>query len=212
MSILDDAWAQREEEIYPALFGDLGEGIYPLSTELFAQQFTCPEIDPRWLSHGVFRSAPNAGRQTWLYVTSGMSNPWEEATPEEYSGLGMELVLETAEETPWAIPLLQSLLAFNLLLAAGRFGDQPILGHGDRIPQRVEPNIAGFILWSPTHFAETFELVSGRVDLIEAIGITAAELDYAKTHGSASLCGHLLAHGALPVTEASRSDVALPAA
>lgn len=209
MTILDDAWAQREDEIYPALFGDMGEGIYPLSSELFEEQFNCLEIDSRWLSHGVFRCPPNAARATWLYVTSGMSNPWESEGPGEYSGLGMELVLETREDAPWAIPLLQSLLAFNLLLAAGKFGDKSILGHGDRIPQPIAPNIAGFILWSPSHFAEEFDLVSGHVELIQAIGITAAELEYAKAHGSAALCARLDAAGASPLSDADRPDIPL---
>lgn len=209
MSILEDAWAQREDGIYPALFGDTGEGIYPLTAELFEQQFDCLEVDARWLSHGVFRCPPSASRNTWVYVSSGMSNPWEAAEPDEYSGLGLELVLETQEDAPWAIPLLQSLLAFNLLLAAGKFGDKPILGHGDRIPQPIAPNIAGFILWAPSHFSEEFDLVSGKVDLIEVIGITAAELQYAKDYGSATLCERLIAGGAFPTTDAGRLSVTL---
>lgn len=207
MTILDDAWAQREDEIYPALFGDMGEGIYPLSSELFEEQFNCLEIDSRWLSHGVFRCPPSPSHDTWLYVTSGMSNPWNNDEPEEYSGLGMELLLETREDAPWAIPLLQSLLAFNLLLAAGKFGDKPVLGHGDRIPQPIAPNIAGFILWSPSHFAEEFDLVSGRVELIQAMGITASELEYAKAHGSAALCERLSTSGIFPVSDAHRAPV-----
>jgi hypothetical protein len=138
-----------------------------------------------------------------------MSNPWELTDPDEYSGLGLELVLETREDAPWAIPLLQSLLAFNLLLAAGKFGDKPILGHGDRIPQPIAPNIAGFILWAPSHFPEEFELVSGKVDLIEVIGITAAELQYAKDYGPAALCKKLIAGNAFPITDADRLSVPL---
>jgi len=35
MSLLENFWEQREEEIYPALFGETGEGIYLLDTSLF---------------------------------------------------------------------------------------------------------------------------------------------------------------------------------
>ena len=84
-------------------------------------------VDPRWLTHGVFKSQPSETRKTWAYVTSGMSNPWESEVPEEYSGLGVEFVMETDEEADWAIEVLQTLMAYNLLLATGQMGDFPTL-------------------------------------------------------------------------------------
>lgn len=209
MSLLDDAWAQREDEIYPMLFEDLGVGISPLTAELFEQQFGCDTPDARWLHHGVFRCPPVESRDTWLYVTSGMSNPWDATEADEFSGLGTEFLIETRQDETWAIPLLQSLMAFNLLLDAGHYGDRPALGLGDRIPQPIAPNLSSLILWAPTHCADAFELVSGHVDLVQVMGITAHELDYAQQHGSAALCSRLTEQGIYPVTEASRPDIHL---
>ena len=72
-------------------------------------------VDPRWLTHGVFKCPPNGNRKTWAYVTSGMSNPWEAEVPAEYSGLGIEFLMETEDEETWAIEILQTLVAYNLL-------------------------------------------------------------------------------------------------
>ena len=77
MSLLEDSWEQREEQIYPQLFGGTGEGIYPLDAALFKNQFGVDDIDPRWLHYGVFKCDPTSKRSTWVYVTSGMSNTWE---------------------------------------------------------------------------------------------------------------------------------------
>lgn len=64
MSLLEDSWEQREEIVYPKLFGETGEGIYPLDSEIFQNQFQIQEIDPRWLHYGVFKCPPNESRET----------------------------------------------------------------------------------------------------------------------------------------------------
>ena len=97
MSFLENAWEQREEKAYKSLFYDLGEGIYPLDSGPFSDQFNYEDIDPRWLHLGVFKCPPSSERKTWIYVTSEMSNPWESDEPQEYSGYGAEFIFETAE-------------------------------------------------------------------------------------------------------------------
>ncbi len=208
-SLLERAWEQREQEVYPSLFGNLGEGIYTLSFELFQQQFGSESIDPRWMHYGVFKSPPNEHRPTWLYVSSGMSNPWEADDAGVHSGLGSEFVLEAKNDAPWAIPLLQSLIAFNILVSIGKYGDRPILGHWDRIPQSIEPNISHFVLGLPISHPETIELVSGEVDLLQVVGITREEFAYAKEFGSPAICSLLQEHGVYPVTDPDRSSVTL---
>ena len=61
-------------------------------------------------------------RHSWLYITSGHSNPWEQS-PAEFdtdreSGAGVEFTLATTEPGDWAIRTLQSMLAFDILLTA----------------------------------------------------------------------------------------------
>lgn len=206
MSFLESVWQQREEEIYPALFGDIGQGIYTLPHTIFHDRFGYKNVDPRWFHHGVFKSPPNPKRTTWLYVSSGMSNPWESDEKEDISGLGVELVLETLSDEFWAIPLLHSLIAFNIMLSVGQFGEKPLLGPGDRIPQPLKPNLTHLMLGAPTDFPETFEMASGKAHLLQVVGITQREFDYAQEQGSAALCERLKISGIYPVTNPNRDS------
>jgi Suppressor of fused protein (SUFU) len=207
MSFLEDAWEQREEKVYKELFKDTGPGIYPLDTELFQSQFNYESVDPRWLHLGVFKCPPSGDRKTWLYVTSGMSNPWETDEPQEYSGYGTEFVLETAEESDWAINVLRSLIAFNILLAIGHFGDKPLLDYGDRIPFSLESNIAAMLVTEPKDYPITIELMSGKVDLLQIVGITQSELEHAKENGSDKLSEMLLSSLGSFITDRERNSV-----
>jgi hypothetical protein len=66
---------------------------------------TSPAPDSRWLHSGVFEYAPKHDCSSWVYVTSGMSTPWEddEANRGAVSGLGCEFVLESSTQGDWAI-------------------------------------------------------------------------------------------------------------
>lgn len=187
MSLLEDSWEQREEQVYPELFGGTGKGIYPLDGSLFKNQFGIDDIDPRWLHFGVFKCAPTRDRKTWVYVTSGMSNTWESDTPQEYSGFGTEFILETEVESDWAINILRSLVAFNILVSVGHYGEKPLVDYGDRIPMKIEPNISTLMVVKPIQYSEYFNLESGRVDILQITGITAQELEYAKANSSEAL-------------------------
>ncbi len=100
-SWLEEIWADREERLYPAMFGPM-RGIFPIPPARF-ERFDAP-ADPRWLTIGVFECAPTATRSSWLYVTSGLSNPWgDEADPNEPTGYGCEFAIETARQGDWAI-------------------------------------------------------------------------------------------------------------
>lgn len=138
---LEGVWELREEEIYPSLFGPVSRGIFPLTQEFFARRFGQTDIDPRWLFLGVFEFAPTPDRDSWLYVTSGYSNPWEQE-PDDYdpdgeSGSGVEFTFAVAEQGDWAIEALQAMLAFDLLLGAGRFPNGDRFSLHDRIPLRA---------------------------------------------------------------------------
>ncbi len=90
-------WSYREEDLYPSLFGATSRGIFPISAEILTSTFKQSTYDPRWLTHGVFEFAPTPDRESWLYVTSGLSNAWESSTanPSGVSGLGCEFIFET---------------------------------------------------------------------------------------------------------------------
>jgi hypothetical protein len=74
-------WAYREDTLYPSLFGAESVGIFPLPAQMLTETFQQPNVDPRWLHYGVFQFAPTPTRKSWLHVTSGMSNAWEDDQP-----------------------------------------------------------------------------------------------------------------------------------
>jgi hypothetical protein len=89
---LERVWAFREEEIYPEIFGEVGPGIYTLDVDTFKNVFD-RDPDPRWIFTGVFECPPSSKHSDWIYVTSGLSNPWQQTgpavAPDEPSWLGL---------------------------------------------------------------------------------------------------------------------------
>jgi hypothetical protein len=213
---LEEVWRIREEEIYPALYGKAGRGIFPLSPELFSQRFGKPDPNPRWLRHGVIEFMPKPDRPSWLYVTSGYSNPWDQ-DPETYdvfgdSGSGIELIFAASEQAPWAIELLQSLLAFDILHGAGHYPGQEAPKMGSLIPLRQSINgdpactLRGVFMTPVEDFPNEFTLPSGRVLMVGYTGVTEAELDYGRRQGPRALIDRLRAAGAHPVTDPRRAS------
>lgn len=216
---LEKIWKMREEVIYPTLFGPVSRGIFPLSQGLFAERFGQSDIDPRWLFHGVFEFAPTADRSSWLYVTSGYSNPWDQE-PSAYdpggeSGAGVEFTFAVSEQGDWAIQTLQNILAFDLLLGAGRFSGAGRLSLHDRIPLSApvngDPNcqVRNLMLVEREDGAQEFSLPSGAVILMGFTGMTDAELAFAKAYGSPALIERLRAAGYHPVTNPHRVSLAI---
>lgn len=214
---LEEVWKIREEEVYPSLFGPMNRGIFPLSLELFAGRFGQNDVDPRWLSYGVLEFAPTANRQSWLYVTSGHSNPWEQE-PIDYdsegeSGAGVEFTFAVSEQGDWAIQTLQHMLAFDLLLGAGRVPGADRFALHDRIPLRApidgqpECQVRNLVLVEREDGPQDFSLPSGQVILVGFTGITDAELAFAKANGSPALIERLRAVGYHPVTNPHRRSL-----
>lgn len=212
---LETVWTAREEHIYPDLFGTFSRGIFPLPVALF-ERFGRTDPDPRWLTCGVMEYAPSLGRKTWVYVTSGYSNPWED-DPEEYStsnesGAGVEFVLETIERADWAIRILHYLFAFDLLLVSGHFGKRPALSLHDRVPLHAsldlvtDSPVRNVIAFEPVSFPSSFELASGKVRLMEFVGVTDAERDFAREHGFDALAEKLSAAECFPATVPQRNS------
>jgi hypothetical protein len=214
---LEEVWRIREGDVYPKLFGPISRGIFPLTQNLFAQRFGQDDVDARWLSLGVFEFAPTADRASWLYVTSGHSNPRNE-NPTDYreeneSGAGVEFVLAVSEQGDWAIQTLQAMLALDLLLGAGQLGTgQPLSLHA-RIPLRAPINgdqtcqIRNLVVVEREDGPGEFVLPSGKVILAGFTGTTDTELAFAKANGSAALIERLRAAGFHPTTNPHRQSI-----
>ncbi len=207
-----NVWKQREQTVYPELFGALSGNIYTLSAKWFAEMGV-KEVDPRWLTHGVLESPPNQHRDNWLYVTTGLSNPWgldpADIKTDQYTGLGFEFFMQTAAPAQWAREALSSLMAMQILVA------QELVAGGlvepfDRVPlgRPIDGSAQGLVrnllIVPPEHIAAQARLDSGVFDLFLCVGITDAELQFARAQDGPGLQKLLLHHGYLPVTDPSR--------
>lgn len=208
------AWEFREENLYPTLFGSKRQGIYVLDGELFTNVFHQESYDPRWLTHGVFEFEPTEKRSSWLYVSSGLSNAWEADLPEPNapSGLGCEFLFQCPTQSRWAIILLQRMLAFQILLAAGRFAGRSPLGIWDRIPLRSpidgsHSQLTWVVLTPATEYTGVQQLPSGQFQFYQFVGITEKEAEFARARGGEELLRLLLEHKAAPITDPNRESV-----
>lgn len=215
-SWFENVWAEREERVYRSLFGDLGEGVYTASAATY-QRYGQEPANPGWLHHGVFACPPHGDRQHWLYVTSGLSNPWNldapGVDPSGFSGLGFELCLAVPEPAEWAAQLLHNLMAYELLVAVGRYPGAELFEYGNRIPLRgsITPALDSLIRWllveTPRQFTPSFQLPSGRVDLFMLVGATEAEVEFARQASQDALVALLGEQGAAPVTDPTRASI-----
>jgi hypothetical protein len=210
----EEAWAFREDKLYRSHFRGTGEGIYVLDAELFSSVFHQDAIDPRWLNHGVIEFKPTAERPNWVYVSSGLSNAWEADAPDPdgVSGLGCEFLFQCPTQARWALLLMRRMVAFQLLLAAGRFPGKGLLAVWDRIPLRgpidgEKSQLSSVMLAPATDFPGVQQLPSGQFQFIQFVGITENEAEYARAKGSPELFRMLVAQKAAPVTDSKRASI-----
>lgn len=138
-SLLHIGWRQRDEGIYPALFGPAEGEPVVLAEDIFRKDFARQQLHPFWLHHGVLTFPPTPTRATWIYASSGMSNAFDSEI-EEWSGLGIEFVIETKERADWAADKLARLVAFNLLIAGGHYENSSDLKTGSIVRLDVPVN------------------------------------------------------------------------
>jgi hypothetical protein len=129
------------------------------------------------------------------------------------SGFGVEFTFAVSEQGDWAIETLQSMLAFDLLLRAGRFPNGQPLSLNARIPLRGPVNgrsaceIRSLILVEPEQIPPEFSLPSGQVLFVGFTGVTDPELAFAKANGSHELINRLRVAGHHPITNPHRPSL-----
>ncbi|HEY9502296.1 MAG TPA: suppressor of fused domain protein [Pyrinomonadaceae bacterium] len=215
-NFLERVWAYREEKIYPELFGDLGPGIFTLDGGDFQNVFQ-RSPDPRWLFTGVFECPPCSKHADWVYVSSGLSNPWEQEEPKDLpdqpSWLGIEFIFRTTEQGPWAIRMVQRIVAYEILLAHDQFEGYGRLGFGDRVPLRgpIDPGsesaLTYLLIAPPADFPKLFQLESGGVDFVQLVGISEAEAAFGRENGLDALIQLLADHDAYVITNPRRKSI-----
>lgn len=208
------AWTHREEILYPALFGRQRRGLFGLQPDMFTGTFGQADFHPNWVRGGAFEFAPTPLRASWLYVTSGMSNAWDIETPDPAgpSGLGGEFVLETIEQASWAVTRLLYVMAYQILVCAGRYPDRKPLKDYDQIPLGTaigtEPTALTWLLLAPpTGFPRRHETRTGWFDFSEVVGISGEEAAAGRIHGGPLLVKGLQQEGAFPVTMPERKSI-----
>ena len=207
-------WEHREEVIYPSLFGQKSRGIFTIQPEMLTGMFKQASFDPRWLHYGVFEYAPTPNRNSWLYVTSGMSNDWNSTHPDPStsSGIGCEFIFETTQQSEWAILRLLHLMIFQILLCHGRYPGSEPLGDFHRIPLRAPIRPSGsalthLMIAPPPHFPREAQLETGPFEFFQVVGVTESEVAFARQHGGPALLELLVAHHGFPVTNPDRGEI-----
>ncbi|MEI7556180.1 suppressor of fused domain protein [Candidatus Chlorohelix sp.] len=215
-------WEEREEKIYPELFGKLPETVIRLQEQaLKAILGADAKILPEWLHYGVIEIAPNAHHADWLYITTGFSQPWNldkeaDLNPNGRSGTGIEIVMRTSERAGWAVDVLHRLSAYQIGVA-GKTIKGKVFTCGDWMPLNgpIDPGtpntkVRGILVAQPRDFPPDFSLRSGKVELLQLLGITGQELAYLLAKGPTSLEDVLYEQGAAPAINPNRESIELP--
>lgn len=204
-------WEYREQELYPSLFGEKGEGI---ATILWNRLVAGQIADPRWNTCGVFKFAPTVARQSWLYVTSGLSNAWFDTSPspQGISGFGCEFVFETKEDSTWPIHRLHQLMAYQIGLGCERYPGSKPLAEFDRVPLGSAIDwrssaLTHIMLSAPKSYPSEFSLESGGASFSASVGVSEDEVVFARSAGGNALLTLLVEHDAFPVTDPKRQTV-----
>ncbi|TLX17165.1 suppressor of fused domain protein [Rhizobium sp. MHM7A] len=210
---LETVWEIREEEIYPGLFGPHSRGIFPLEWDLF-QKFGATQIDPRWRHHGIFEFAPTQERASWIYITSGHSNPYDidEDDEEARDEAGVEFALAVTEPGDWAIRCLQSVLAFDTLLCAGHYPGSEPLGLYDRIPMHAPLNgdprcsLRTLVITESAAYP-SFDTPAGKVTVRSLTAISDKEWELLRQEGADLLIEQLSDAGHHPINDPWRQSL-----
>lgn len=218
---LQEIWTDREENIYPEIFGPLPDKVLPLPVESLLAILGERPIDPRWLQYAVIEVEPNKNRPDWVYVTSALSNPWNikeeaELDPNGTSGMGFEMLFRTSQRAGWAVDILHRLMAYQIGVAYDILKGH-LFNYGDWMPlngpiSHDYPNtpIRGILMTRPLDLQSQFKLRSGKADLLQLVGITGQELAYLLHRGPDALIGQLYDRKAAPVTNPGRASIKLP--
>ena len=210
-------WADREERLYPKFFGKTPLQIYNLPAEVFKEGYHMAEYDPAWLTNIVIEYKPIEERKSWLYVTSGLSNPIgqepENINPKDFSGMGFEMIIETNEKCFWPVQVLHRLIAYQILISTSHLeGD--LLDYGIIIPfgegVTEESKISNFVIVEPNEerkYPNEFSLASGMVDFFVLFGVTQTEVDSLPQDGETDIVHHFMEQTEYPVTNSNRDSI-----
>jgi hypothetical protein len=149
-----------------------------------------------------------------VYVSSGLSNPWEgEKDPGEFSGYGCEFAIETAYQADWAIGLLHHLASIQLLTMSGRIAGEPFdRGHRVALHGPIDckaSTLRHVLITAPSSFGPVLEQRSGVADWLFCVGISDAEKAFAREHDNEQLLDRLTTAVYVPITDPGRASLVI---
>jgi len=137
--------------------------------------------DPTEQNLAVLAYGPDPLRPYWTYVTAGISSPWVQSQPQEVSGFGIEFMIKSPTDHPFAPQLLRT-MAFYIFNHAGVISPGVRIGLNGPIVPNSESLIRNAIIWYADEAPDCwYQLPSGGFGLFLAIGITEAECKYAQS-------------------------------
>jgi hypothetical protein len=206
----EDTWNYRDTVAYPELIGATSDGRISTIPYVAFEQIGAVQVDPRWLHCGVLAFRPPSPTAAFTFVTSGLSNAWDDARPDErsISGLGIELRVDVSREAHWTTDVLLRISAMQLLIGSGRMSGARLLGVGDRMKVGAETfgknsSVTSLIAAD----GGQIQLPSGTFTLLQLFAITDAEREHAASHGADALLTILRARTAFPISDVTRASV-----
>jgi hypothetical protein len=206
----EETWRHRDTVLYPEILGrDSGSSIITIPYVAF-EQLGASQVDPRWLHCGVLTFPPVTSNVGFTFVTSGLSNDWDDEGPDptSTSGLGIELRVDNVSDEHWPKDVLLRLSAMQLLIGAGRFAGARLLGDGDRVRVGGETfgdgsDMTGLLA---TKVAD-LQIASGSFQMIGLFAISDAEREFAAANGAEALLSLLRENTTYPINDVTRRSV-----
>lgn len=152
---------------------------------------------------------PNEQRDYWMYVTSGLSNPWFGSEDGEVAGFGHELVLKTKTPGRWQFRLLRRLASY-VLTYSGTLQPGVMLEFDMPLFQNDKSRLDGIMIWYVDEAQDcVYDLPAGRFGLFLVLGIMSDEADFVRSFSDGTFCmQQLLRHaGYGQVSDPQRTSI-----
>jgi hypothetical protein len=189
--LLIEAW-QARDVLYKELFGDYAYSSpktnlppsspipgFKRTSHLEKDNVFNPNMSTQRIA--VLTYAPNDSRPYWMYITSGLSNPWYQDVPSEVSGFGTELIVKTKKDARWPIQLLRR-LAYYILSYTGTLSPGKILNMSEALTKNANSKINNILVWYEDIAPDCwYQLPSGGFGIFATIGITEDECRFAES-------------------------------
>lgn len=129
----------------------------------------------------VLAYEPTETRPYWMYITSGLSNPWFKEAPEEVSGFGCELIVKSKNNGRWPIKLLRR-MCYYILSFSGTLSPGVIVNMATPIAATRAGDINNMFVWYADEAPDClYQLPSGAFGIFCTVGITEDECQFAES-------------------------------